>query len=50
MADQRISQLTKLAQGDVAANDVLAIVDVGASTTKKVEAKDLFQAGANLAC
>jgi hypothetical protein len=28
---------------------VLAIVDVGASTTKKVEAKDLFQAGANLA-
>jgi hypothetical protein len=49
MADQRISQLTKLAQGDVAANDVLAIVDVGASTTKKVEAKDLFQAGANLA-
>jgi hypothetical protein len=49
MADQRISQLTKLAQADVAANDVLAIVDVGASTTKKVEAKDLFQAGANLA-
>jgi hypothetical protein len=28
---------------------VLPIVDVGASTTKKVEAKDLFQAGANLA-
>lgn len=49
MADQRISQLPPLAQGDVAANDVLAIVDVGASTTKKVEAKDLFQAGANLA-
>jgi hypothetical protein len=49
MADQRISQLTKLAQADVAADDVLAIVDVGASTTKKVEAKDLFQAGANLA-
>jgi hypothetical protein len=49
MADQRISQLTKLAQGDVAANDVLPIVDVGAGTTKKVEAKDLFQAGANLA-
>jgi hypothetical protein len=49
MADQRISQLTKLAQADVAANDVLAIVDIGASTTKKVEAKDLFQAGANLA-
>jgi len=49
MADQRITQLTKLAQADVAANDVLAIVDVGASVTKKVEAKDLFQAGANLA-
>jgi len=49
MADQRISQLTKLAQADVAANDVLAIVDVGASITKKVEAKDLFQAGADLA-
>jgi hypothetical protein len=49
MADQRISQLTKLAQADVAANDVLAIVDIGASVTKKVEAKDLFQAGANLA-
>ena len=49
MADQRITQLTKLAQADVAANDVLAIVDVGSSITKKVEAKDLFQAGANLA-
>jgi hypothetical protein len=49
MADQRITQLTKLAQADVAANDVLAIVDVGASVTKKVEAKDLFQAGADLA-
>jgi hypothetical protein len=49
MADQRISQLTKLAQADVAANDVLAIVDIGASVTKKVEAKDLFQAGADLA-
>ena len=49
MADQRITQLTKLAQADVAANDVLAIVDVGSSITKKVEAKELFQAGANLA-
>jgi len=49
MADQRITQLTKLAQADVAANDVLAIVDIGASVTKKVEAKDLFQAGADLA-
>jgi hypothetical protein len=49
MADQRISQLTKLNQADVAANDVLPIVDIGANVTKKVEAKDLFQAGANLA-
>jgi hypothetical protein len=49
VADQRITQLTKLNQADVAANDVLAIVDVGSSITKKVEAKELFQAGANLA-
>jgi hypothetical protein len=49
VADQRITQLTKLAQADVAANDVLAIVDVGSSVTKKIEARDLFQAGANLA-
>ena len=49
MSDQRITQLTKLAQADVAANDVLAIVDVGSSVTKKIEARDLFQAGANLA-
>jgi hypothetical protein len=49
VADQRITQLTKLAQADVAANDVLPIVDVGSSVTKKVEIKELFQAGANLA-
>jgi hypothetical protein len=49
VADQRITQLTKLAQADVAANDVLPIVDVGSSITKKVEVKELFQAGANLA-
>jgi hypothetical protein len=49
VADQRITQLTELAQADVAANDVIAVVDVGASTTKKVQAKSLFQAGANLA-
>jgi hypothetical protein len=49
VADQRISQLTELAQADVAADDVLAIVDIGASTTKKVQAKKLFQAAANLA-
>jgi hypothetical protein len=49
VADQRITQLTKLNQADVAANDVLAIVDIGSSATKKVEVKELFQAGANLA-
>lgn len=49
MSDQRITQLTKLNQPDVAANDVLPIVDVGSSVTKKVEAKDFFQAAANLA-
>ena len=49
MSDQRITQLTKLAQADVAANDVLPIVDIGSSITKKVEVKELFQAGANLA-
>ena len=49
MSDQRITQLTKLAQADIAANDVLPIVDIGSSITKKVEVKELFQAGANLA-
>jgi len=49
VADQRITQLKKLSQADVAANDVLPIVDVGSSITKKVEAKDLFQAAADLA-
>jgi hypothetical protein len=49
VSDQRITQLTKLAQADVAANDVLPIVDIGSSITKKVEVKELFQAGAALA-
>jgi hypothetical protein len=49
VADQRITQLTKLAQADVAATDVLPIVDIGSSITKKVEVKELFQAGAALA-
>jgi hypothetical protein len=49
VSDQRITQLTKLNQADVAANDVLPIVDIGSSITKKVEVKELFQAGANLA-
>lgn len=49
MADQRITQLTQLSEADVAATDVLPIVDISASETKKVRAKDLFEAGATLA-
>lgn len=49
MADQRITQLTALAKNAVAAIDVLPIVDISASETKKVTAKDLFEAGAALA-
>jgi hypothetical protein len=36
MADLKISQLQALAQGDLAANDQLAIVDAGAGETKKI--------------
>jgi hypothetical protein len=35
VADQRITQLTELAQADVAANDVLAIVDMLALVSPK---------------
>jgi len=49
VADQRITQLTQLNEVDVAATDVLPIVDISASETKKVTAKDLFEAGATLA-
>jgi hypothetical protein len=49
VADQRITQLTQLTEADVAAADVLPIVDISASETKKVTAKDLFEAGAALA-
>ena len=49
MADQKITQLTQLSEVDVAAIDVLPIVDISASQTKKVTAKDLFEAGATLA-
>lgn len=49
MADQRITQLNQLGEGQVAAIDVLPIVDISASETKKVTAKDLFEAGATLA-
>jgi hypothetical protein len=49
VADQRITQLTQLSEADVAAIDVLPIVDISAGQTKKVTAKDLFEAGATLA-
>lgn len=49
MADLRITDLTALPEGAVAASDVLPIADVSASETKKVTAKDLFEAGAALA-
>jgi len=49
VADQRITQLTQLSEVNVAATDVLPIVDISASETKKVTAKDLFEAGAALA-
>jgi hypothetical protein len=49
VADQRITQLTQLSEANVAAIDVLPIVDISASETKKVTAKDLFEAGAVLA-
>jgi len=49
VADQRITQLNQLPEANVAAIDVLPIVDISASETKKVTAKDLFEAGATLA-
>jgi hypothetical protein len=49
MADQRITDLTPLSEASVASIDVLPIVDISASETKKVTAKDLFEAGAALA-
>ena len=49
MADQRITELVELSQAGVASNDVLPIVDVTASQTKKVQVKNLIQAGFDLA-
>ena len=48
MADQRITQLTELSEAGVAEDDVLAIVDIGGSETKKVTAKNLVAAGVAL--
>ena len=49
MADQRITELVELSQGAVASGDVLPIVDISSSQTKKVQVKSLIQAGFNLA-
>lgn len=48
MADQRITQLIALSKAATAANDVLAIVDLSGSETKKITAKDLTAAGVGL--
>jgi hypothetical protein len=48
MADQRITQLTALSASGVADIDLLPIVDISASETKKVTAKDLVAAGVAL--
>ena len=43
MADLRISQLPPLGEAALQADDVVAIVDLSASETKKITAKDLIQ-------
>ena len=48
MADQRITQLVELSEAGVAESDVLAIVDISGSETKKVTAKNLVGAGVDL--
>ena len=42
MANVKITELTELAAADVAADDVLPIVDVGADSTKKVKISSLI--------
>jgi hypothetical protein len=48
MSDQRITQLTALPKAAIDRNDVLPIVDLSASETKKVTAQDLVDAGLDL--
>jgi len=48
MADLRISQLPALAGAVLQSDDALAIVDLSASETKKLTAKDLIQSGVAL--
>ena len=44
MADKKISALTALVAANVASSDVLAVVDVSATETKKITASDLATA------
>ena len=48
MAYQRITELVEITLSGIASNDVLPIVDVSSSQTKKVQAKNLVQAGFEL--
>ena len=48
MADQRITQLVELSKAGIAESDVLAIVDISGSETKKVTTKNLVAAGVDL--
>jgi predicted regulator of Ras-like GTPase activity (Roadblock/LC7/MglB family) len=41
MADKKISELTALASADVVSTDVLPIVDISATTTKKITVANL---------
>ena len=44
MADLKISQLPELAGSVLQTDDVLAVVDLSASETKKIKAKELIRA------
>jgi len=49
MADQRISELFEISSSGVASSDVLPIVDINVSQTKKVTVKNLAEAAFRLA-
>ena len=42
MANKKITELTELTAGNIANNDVFAIVDVGGDETKKVSVSSLY--------
>lgn len=48
MADQRITQLVELSKAGAASNDVLPVVDISGSETKKITLKNLVAAGVDL--